>query len=85
MFDKEIVCLQCQYKGKPKTITPGSMILELGAWLIMILPGLIYSLWRKLAQYKGCPICQSKQVVPLDSPVGRKMFPPQEPVPGYEI
>jgi hypothetical protein len=74
MSDKEMLCLQCQYKGKPKQFTPGHFALELLLWFAFAVPGLFYTVWRKAASFKGCPVCESKQIVPLDSPVARKIL-----------
>ena len=74
MADKEMVCLRCQSKGKPKHFTPGHFALELLFWLMFAVPGLFYTIWRKAASYDGCPTCGAKEVVPIDSPVAKKIL-----------
>ena len=38
------------------------------------LPGLLYSLIRLGRSYRGCPVYAGRTMVPLDSPVGRRML-----------
>ena len=70
----EIVCTSCGYTGEPSTITQGSIFIELVLWLCFLIPGLIYSIWRHSSRYDGCPKCQQKNIIPIDSPMGRKFL-----------
>lgn len=74
MNNNEMLCLQCLSKGKVKNYVPGHFALELLLWLMITMPGLIYTIWRKAASYKGCSACGSKNLVPLDSPIAKKML-----------
>jgi len=74
LFEKKYLCTRCHYQGRAEDITPGNLGVEIFAWLLMVLPGIIYTLWRKANAYKGCPKCQSKEIVPLDSPAAKKML-----------
>jgi hypothetical protein len=65
------VCKSCGKSIKPISITPGSFFIELILWLAMILPGLLYSVWRVSSRYKGCPVCKSRDVIPSDSPLAK--------------
>jgi hypothetical protein len=67
---KEMICLNCGTIGKPKSITKGSICIEIILWLLFIIPGLIYSIWRLTTRTKGCPLCSGK-MIPLDSPRGK--------------
>lgn len=73
MAKRQIVCLQCGFQGYTKTHTPGSFWMECVLWLFFILPGLIYSIWRLTARKAACPQCESTNLAPVDSPIGRKM------------
>jgi len=73
MAAKDIICSNCGYTGKPKILVKGSMSTEILLWILLIVPGLIYSLWRSGSRYKGCPQCGSADLVPLDSPRGKKL------------
>ena len=65
------VCKQCGTVGEPSKATPGSCLIELVLWLCFIIPGLIYSLWRLSRRHAACAVCGSKDLVPVDTPVGR--------------
>ena len=67
------ICSNCGYSGNFRKITKGSIIIELFLWLLFIIPGLIYSLWRLTSQYKACPKCEAPNMVPIDSPRGIKL------------
>lgn len=70
---REYVCTQCGHVGRPKRITKGSFIIEVVLWLCMIFPGVIYSLWRLTSRYDACPACRQPTMIPVDTPVGRKL------------
>ena len=61
-------CTRCQFIGKPKLDTPGSILIELVLWLFLLVPGLLYSLWRHGARRRVCSKCGSPDIVPVDSP-----------------
>lgn len=70
--DKRSVCIDCGTAGKPKRVAPGSIVVEIGLWILLLVPGLIYSLWRVSSKYDACPACGSKHLVPASSPVGQR-------------
>ena len=65
-----VICENCGHVDKPKVITKGSFSVELVLWILLIVPGIIYSFWRLLTRYKGCAKCQSKEILPIDTPRG---------------
>lgn len=71
--NKQYVCKSCNHVGKSKSFVPGSFVIELFAWLCLILPGLIYTLWRASSKKKVCEMCSSKEIIGIDTPMGRKM------------
>ncbi len=71
---KELICSNCGYTGESMTVTKGSFFIELVLWLALILPGLIYSIWRLTSRYQACPQCGAANMIPLDSPRGRKLI-----------
>ena len=73
MSQKQL-CTNCGYQGKPKTITKGIIIVELGLWICFLLPGLIYSIWRLSSRYQGCPQCKAPNMVSLNSPIAQRML-----------
>jgi DNA-directed RNA polymerase subunit RPC12/RpoP len=42
-------------------------------WLCYLLPGLIYSVWRQSTRYSACPECGVRNMIPVDSPAGRRI------------
>lgn len=62
----------CGTDAKPKSKTKGSIWIELFLWLMFIVPGVIYSLWRLSTREKVCPACGAPNMVPLDSPAAKK-------------
>lgn len=70
---KAEICSNCGFTGQAKKVTKGSTLIELALWLCMIFPGLIYSLWRLSSRHLACPQCGTTNMLPLDSPRGRKL------------
>jgi hypothetical protein len=71
---KEIVCTACGTRGWGKTVTKGSIFIELFLWLCLLVPGLIYSIWRLTSRHKACEACGNTSIVPVDSPIGKKLL-----------
>jgi ribosomal protein S27AE len=75
-----MICPSCGTQGKPKNHTRGSIWIEIVLWLCLIVPGLIYSLWRLTTKQKVCPACGAAGMIPLSSPRGAvlvKQFSPR--------
>lgn len=69
-----IACTVCKTISKDSEwITPGSVLTELFLWLLCLIPGIIYSVWRSNAAIDVCPACYSTAIVPLDSPAGQEI------------
>jgi hypothetical protein len=66
------LCLQCGTVGQTKRIMKGSILTEFVLWMLFLLPGLIYSVWRYTSVVDGCAKCGSGSVIPLDSPFAQK-------------
>ena len=65
---KKFLCVNCGYVGTPKTKTKGSMGIEMILWICLIIPGIIYSVWRLASRYSACPLCGAPNMIPADSP-----------------
>lgn len=75
MWGKEMVCARCGTVGKPKQRARGSFGVEVVMWLLLIVPGIIYSAWRSFSgTIKTCRACRSEELVPLDSPRGKQLI-----------
>ena len=70
----QMVCTSCGTIGAPKTITRGSILIEIVLWLCFIIPGLIYSIWRHTTRRNGCRSCGADTLVPVNSPIGKKLI-----------
>lgn len=68
-----LVCSRCGTVGEPKTVTKGTFLVEILLWLLFCLPGVIYTAWRLTTRGKACSSCGSENLVPVDSPVGKKL------------
>ena len=55
----KIICPSCHYVGESKEIAKGSRKIEITLWCCLLLPGMLYTLWRRSrdGQYHGCPQC----------------------------
>jgi hypothetical protein len=43
-------------------------------WYALLVPGPLYSIWRRSSKQVECPGCQSQHLVPLDSKLGVLML-----------
>jgi len=68
-----MICSNCGTLGKPKIACKGSFSLEILLWLLFVIPGAIYTVWRLTTRGKFCKSCGADKMVPLDSPIGIKL------------
>ena len=73
MSNGEMICTACGSRGRTKSSTPGSIFIEILLWLMFIVPGLVYSIWRLTKRHKVCAACGSAALVPVSSPVGQRL------------
>jgi len=52
----------------------GSFFMELFLWIILIIPGLIYSLWRLTTVQQVCSSCGASELIPPDTPKARQLL-----------
>jgi hypothetical protein len=71
---REFICPNCGFEGRPKRVIKGSIFVELILWIFLIIPGVIYSIWRLSSRYDACPKCAAPHMIPLDSPRGKKLI-----------
>lgn len=67
----QFICTACGSRIFPVKETRGSFAMEILLWLLLIVPGLIYSLWRLTTKRLVCPKCKSDKFIPVDSPKGQ--------------
>lgn len=71
---KALVCTTCGHNGPTRVLTRGSLLIEIALWLCIVVPGLIYSIWRLTSRAPACSSCGAVTLVPADSPIGRKLL-----------
>ncbi len=69
---KGFICEACGEVGWPRKIVPGSFLIEVLLWLLLIVPGLIYTIWRLTSCRWVCPRCRA-HMVPLGSAGGQRL------------
>ena len=68
-----MICPHCGTRGEPKTITKGSLGMEIILWICFLVPGFIYSIWRLTTRQKGCPACNQIGMIGVNTPNGRML------------
>jgi len=68
------LCKSCGEVGKAGRYMPGSLIVELVCWLMFILPGIVYSIYRHSASKPCCKVCKSLEIIPLNSPMAKQLL-----------
>lgn len=69
---KPMYCCSCGEVDKPRIETKGSIGLELLLWLLFLIPGVFYSVWRHTTRGPACRHCKSRQVIPPNSPIAQR-------------
>ena len=62
-FNKKYVCMECGCQRDPIKAKRGLLVIEVFMWLLYILPGVIYSIWRRVRAHEVCPNCRNPSVV----------------------
>jgi hypothetical protein len=62
-FNKKYVCMECGCQRDPIKVKRGLLVIEIFLWLLYILPGVIYSIWRRVRTQEVCPNCLNPSVV----------------------
>ena len=68
------ICPNCYHIGKPKRVMKGSFFIEVIMWLCLIIPGLIYTVWRLLTRYDACALCGCPTVVRINTAAGKRLI-----------
>ncbi len=76
----KVVCRNCGTVEFPKTVSPRNVWVEVILWFSYLIPGVLYTLWCNHQTYDACNKCSSRDIVPLDSPIGRKLAAQQSPI-----
>jgi hypothetical protein len=62
-FTKQYVCMECGCQRDPIDAKRGLLVIEVFMWLLYIVPGIIYSIWRRVRKHQVCPNCLNPSVV----------------------
>lgn len=62
-FNKKYLCLECGCQRDPIDAKRGLLVIEIFMWLLYILPGVIYSIWRRVRKHQVCPNCRNPSMV----------------------
>jgi TonB family protein len=65
---QEFYCRNCGSIATPKKKVRGWFALELLLWLLFIIPGVCYTLWRLTTKVRVCRMCGAADIIPADSP-----------------
>jgi len=70
--DEPHICSTCGTHGAPIKRVKGSFAVEIALWLFL-LPGLIYTVWRRSTRQNVCRTCGATTLVAISSPVGQQL------------
>lgn len=73
------VCTRCEEVGHVVVRKPGSDAVQVALILLMLVPGIVYYVWRNKETKQVCGACGSDQVVAAKTQVGRKIVETQFP------
>ena len=71
---EEYICQDCGYMGRAAVKLRGSGIVEKLLWCILIIPGPLYSYWRRQGGEVECAGCADGYIVKVDSKLGLVML-----------
>lgn len=72
MSTVHFLCTQCGAQtSAPLKVPPGSAWVALALAVPLIVPGLIYTVWRFSMRRSACPTCGHAQLIPANAPLAR--------------
>ncbi|MCX2863732.1 hypothetical protein OOZ63_18035 [Paucibacter sp. PLA-PC-4] len=69
-----MICKQCGTLHDGSHNLPGNGWIEFVLWLAWLVPGLIYSIWRRSKKKPACRSCGNRELIAVESPVGSKLL-----------
>lgn len=69
----KMICLKCESESDGEDNYKGSVLITIILLICFIVPGIIYGIWRGSTRHKTCPYCKSSEIIPLDTPAGRRI------------
>jgi hypothetical protein len=71
---EKLICPNCGFVGQRMRFSKGSYLLEMFLWAMFFVPGALYTTWRAFNEFHACPICLNREMAPLGSEFGKKIF-----------
>jgi hypothetical protein len=68
-----MICKQCGTAHDGSVNLPGHGWIEFLLWFAYLVPGAIYSIWRRSKRQPTCRACGSREMVAVHTPVGAKL------------
>ena len=62
-LNKKYLCTECGCQRDPINAKRGLLVIEIFMWLLYILPGVIYSIWRRVRTLQVCPKCRNPSII----------------------
>ena len=70
-----LVCTSCGHETDvAKRVKPGSGWLTATLLCCMVVPGVVYWVWRQAMKESRCPLCNRATLIPAASPIGRSIL-----------
>jgi len=73
-METQLICTACGYAGASNKRNKGNGLIELILWLFFLIPGIIYSIWRRSDKQNSCLKCGNKSMIPANTPMGQKLL-----------
>ena len=67
-------CTYCGNKGYPILVARGHVFFEVILWVCYIVPGIIYSIWRRVRTKEVCPECNHSAMVSAYSAKAKQLM-----------
>lgn len=68
------ICKTCGSTDGERLHTKGSFMVEVLFWLLLLLPGILYSVWRHTTREYVCRVCGSPDLIGQDTPIGKELM-----------
>lgn len=72
--EARFVCSSCGHQTDlADRVKPGSGWLTATLLCLMVVPGVVYWVWRHAMKEDRCPLCRRASLIPASSPIGRAL------------